>query len=135
MEYSVGIENITAGMLEGFFVGWPDPPSKEKHLRLLQNSSHRVVAMDRQAGRVVGFITAVSDGVLSAYIPLLEVLPEYQGAGIGRKLVRRMFEELDDLYMVDVCCDDDIVPFYEKVGMRRSNGMIMRNYSRQSGKL
>ena len=33
------------------------------------------------AGRVVGFVTAISDGVLSAYIPLLEVLPEYQGAG------------------------------------------------------
>jgi hypothetical protein len=30
-------------------------------------------------GRVIGFITAVTDKVLSAYIPLLEVLPAYRG--------------------------------------------------------
>ena len=54
---------------------------------------------------VVGFVTAVSDGVLSAYIPLLEVLPEYQDRGIGSELMRRILEQLDDLYMVDVLCD------------------------------
>lgn len=133
LEYTTDLEGITAGMLEGFFVGWPDPPSEETHLRLLGNSSHRVVAMERESNRVVGFITAVSDGVLSAYIPLLEVLSEYQGAGIGQELVRRMFGELDHLYMIDVCCDDDVVPFYERLGMHRTNGMILRNYNRQSG--
>ncbi|KZE39440.1 acetyltransferase [Bhargavaea cecembensis] len=133
MEYRTDLEGITAGMLEGFFVGWPDPPSEETHLRLLRNSSHRVIAVERESDRIVGFITAVSDGVLSAYIPLLEVLPEYQGAGIGQELVRRMFGELDHLYMIDVCCDDDVVPFYERLDMHRTNGMILRNYSRQSG--
>ena len=133
LEYRTNLEGITTGMLEGFFVGWPDPPSEDAHLRLLRNSSHRVVAVDREAGRVVGFITAVSDGVLSAYIPLLEVLPGYQGAGIGQELVRRLTGELDHLYMIDVCCDDDVVPFYERFGMYRTNGMILRNYDRQSG--
>ncbi|MFC7365099.1 MULTISPECIES: GNAT family N-acetyltransferase [Bhargavaea] len=133
MEYRTDLEGITAGMLEGFFVGWPDPPSEETHLQLLRNSSHRVVAVDPNAGRVVGFITAISDGVLSAYIPLLEVLPGYQGNGIGQELVRRMTGELDYLYMIDVCCDDDVVPFYERFGMRHTNGMILRNYGRQSG--
>ncbi len=32
--------------------------------------------------KVVGFITAISDGVISAYIPLLEVLPKYQNMKI-----------------------------------------------------
>jgi len=45
---------------------------------------------DTENGRVVGFVTAVSDGVVSAFLPLLEVLPEYQGRGIGSELVRRM---------------------------------------------
>lgn len=133
LEYRTDAEGITAGMLEGFFVGWPDPPSEKTHLRMLRDSSRRVLAVDRKAGRVVGFITAVSDGVLSAYIPFLEVLPGYQGAGIGRELVRRMTGELNHLYMIDVCCDDDVVPFYERFGMHRTNGMILRNYSRQSG--
>ena len=34
------------------------------------------LALDKDT--VVGFATATSDAVLSAYIPLLEVLPEYQ---------------------------------------------------------
>ncbi|SEJ86874.1 Acetyltransferase (GNAT) family protein [Bhargavaea ginsengi] len=133
LEYRTDINEVTTGMLEGFFVGWPNPPSEEAHLRLLQGSSYRVIAFDREAGKVAGFITAVSDGVLSAYIPLLEVLPGYQGCGIGQELVRRMFVELDHLYMIDVCCDDDVVPFYERFGMHRTNGMILRNYDRQSG--
>ena len=38
----------------------------------------------------MGFITATSDGALSAAIRLLEVLEAYQGQGIGSELLRRM---------------------------------------------
>ena len=83
--------------------------------------------------KVVGFVTAISDGVLAASVPLLEVRPAYRGRGVGRELMRRMLEMLDGLYMVDLLCDSDLQPFYEKVGMRRSPGMMVRNYARQSG--
>ena len=78
-------------------------------------------------------ITAISDGVLAAYIPHLEVLPAYQGQGIGTELVRRMFDQLDHIYMIDLICDADVQPFYERVGMIRYTGMIRRNYEHQSG--
>ncbi|WP_218212220.1 GNAT family N-acetyltransferase, partial [Pseudomonas sp. 2822-15] len=81
---------MTEEMLQGFFVGWPNPPSSHTHLKLLEKSTHIVLAVDDENEQVVGFITAISDGVLSAYIPLLEVLTEYQGRGIGKELVRRM---------------------------------------------
>ncbi|RHW38138.1 GNAT family N-acetyltransferase [Neobacillus notoginsengisoli] len=131
MKYSHTLDGITAEMLSGFFVGWPNPPSLETHLKLLQNSSHIVLAMDDV--KVVGFITAISDGVLSAYIPFLEVLPEYQSKGIGNELVNKMLEQLRGIYMIDLCCDDNLVPYYEKFGMFKSNGMLFRNYDRQSG--
>ena len=70
------MNNITE-MLEGFFVDWPNPPSTETHLKLLSNSYKVVIAIDPTINKVVGFITAISDGVLSAYIPLLEVLPAH----------------------------------------------------------
>lgn len=94
------LTGVEPAELGGFFVGWPNPPSPETFLRLLHGSSHVALAID--GGRVVGFITAVSDGVLAAYIPLLEVLPEYQGRGIGRKLVQEMLEQLAGFYMVDL---------------------------------
>ncbi|MPY65294.1 GNAT family N-acetyltransferase [Deinococcus sp. SDU3-2] len=86
-----------------------------------------------EGGRVVGFAQAISDGVLTACIPLLEVLPEHQGRGLGTALMRHLLEQLGHLYAVDLSCDDDVVPFYERLGMRRANAMYLRNYARQNG--
>lgn len=133
MKYKVSLDGITAEMLQGFFVGWPSPPNPETHLRLLQNSYKVVVAMDEESNKVIGFISAISDGVLSAYIPFLEVLPEYQSKGIGKDLVERMLHELKDIYMVDLICDENLQPYYEKFKMLRSSGMIVRNFEKQSG--
>jgi ribosomal protein S18 acetylase RimI-like enzyme len=126
IEYGSNVSGVEPAQLEGFFVGWPTPPSPERHLEILRGSSHVVLARD--GGRVVGFITAISDGVISAYIPLLEVLPQYQGRGIGTELVRRLLAELGDLYMVDLVCDADVVAFYERLGLHRWDaGMGVRN--------
>lgn len=130
--YTNSLDHITPASLTGFFVGWPNPPSPETHLRLLQGSHAVWLAQDGE--QVVGFINAISDGVLSAYIPLLEVLPAYRGQGIGSELTRRMLATLEGFYMVDLICDPDLQPFYEKVGGHRYSGMIWRNYDRQAGK-
>jgi GNAT superfamily N-acetyltransferase len=119
--------------LTGFFVGWPDPPSPETHLRLLQNSHRVVLAVDDASSRPVGFINALSDGILAAYIPLLEVLPDWQGRGIGRRLVERICREYDDLYMLDLCCDPELASFYEPLGFDQVAGMIRRHYAHQAG--
>jgi ribosomal protein S18 acetylase RimI-like enzyme len=133
MIYKNSLEGISSNMLNGFFVDWPSPPNSQTHLRLLEKSSKIVLAIDDNTNEVIGFITAISDGVLSAYIPLLEVLPQYKNKGIGKELVRRMLKELNNIYMIDLCCDDDLVPYYEKFGMTKTNGMVYRNYKMQSG--
>ena len=134
ISYSTSLDGITADHLRGgFFVGWPNPPKPEAHLRVLQGSAYIVLALDDATGNVVGYITAITDGVLAAYIPHLEVLPAYKGQGIGTELMRRMFDQLQHIYMIDLICDADVQPFYERVGMTRYTGMIRRNYDRQSG--
>jgi ribosomal protein S18 acetylase RimI-like enzyme len=118
--------------LRGFFVGWPSPPSPERHLELLRGSAAVVLARD--GDNVVGFVNAVSDGVLSAYIPLLEVLPDYQGRGIGSELVRRLVVRLESLYMIDLCCDAELEPFYLRLGFRTlDRGMGIRNHDALAG--
>ena len=133
IHYTDSLVGITAGKLQGFFVGWPNPPSAETHLALLEHSDEIVLAVDGESGRVVGFITAHTDKILTAYIPLLEVLPAYQGQGIGSELVRRMLVSLDHLYAIDLMCDLEVQPFYERLGMRPAAGMMIRNYEKQSG--
>lgn len=131
--YTDSLETITADQLIGFFIGWPNPPTPETHLRILQGSTAIVVAIDGAAGQVIGFITAISDGVSAAYIPHLEVLPSYQQQGIGSELVKRMLDKLRHIYMVDLTCDANLQPFYERFGMRPYTAMLTRNYDRQSG--
>ena len=126
IQYTDSIEGITAEKLEGFFDGWLDPPSSQTHLQILKNSDFVVLAVDQQCNRVIGFISAISDGILCAYIPLLEVLPEYRGHGIGSELTGRMLAKLESLYMVDLLCDPALQSFYKAHGMSRAVGMMIR---------
>ena len=133
IEYHSDLTRVSPEHLCGFFQGWPNPPSAETHYRLLAESSHFVVAQPQDSTSVVGYITALSDGVLSAYIPHLEVLSDHRGQGIGSQLVRSLLDRLGEMYMVDLMCDEDVQPFYERLGLRRSVGMSLRNYSLQAG--
>jgi ribosomal protein S18 acetylase RimI-like enzyme len=132
IEYSSSLVGVSSGHLQGgFFAGWPDPPSPDVHYQILAHSAEIVLARIDN-GTVVGFITAISDGVSCAYIPHLEVLAAYQGHGIGTELVRQMLSRLSHLYMIDLVCDPALQPFYERLEMRRVVGMVVRNYDRQS---
>jgi len=134
IKYFESTAGITADQLQGFFVGWPNPPSPETHRRILDNSAHIVLAFDEDREQVVGFVNAISDNVLSAYIPLLEVLPEYQRQGIGRELMQRMLALLDGLYMIDLISNPAALDFYTKLGMTKEVGMSLKNFDRQSGR-
>lgn len=129
IEYLSSLDDVDGNDLEGFFVGWPERPSGGALLGILDGSERVVLARDTESGRIVGLVTAVGDGVLTAFLPLLEVLPEYQGRGVGTALVQRMLSLLDGRYAVDLCCDEELVPFYERLGMQRLAGMGLRDRS------
>lgn len=122
---------LKADQLIGFFVGWPKPPSNTKLLQIL-NAAH-VVSLAWSDDRIIGFVYAISDGVLSAYIPLLEVLPEHQGHGLGSRLVEDILAQLNGLYMIDLVCDPELEKFYRPHGFTMLAGMARRNYANQSG--
>lgn len=133
IKYVLDLKGLEPGQFQGFFVDWPNPPLPDTHFKLLSQSDKLILALDDETGRIVGFITAVTDGILSAHIPLLEVLPVYQRRGIGHELVRRMLAELQEFYMIDLVCDAKLQPFYASFGMIPAMGMMIRNYERQSG--
>ena len=132
IRYQKDLTGIDSDMLEGFFVGWETPPTSYRLLSILRSSYAFCLAIDTDTSNVVGFVTAISDGIISAYMPLLEVLPAYQGQGIGKELVARMTERLSHLYMVDVLHDPELAGFYGQCGMTAATGSIMRNYEQQS---
>ena len=124
MEIRDGAE--VAPDVENFFVGWTKRPTQEIFEKILKNSSVVVTAVE--SGKIIGFATALTDHALAAYIPLVEVLPEHQGKGIGKAMIERIMERLGNIYMIDTVCDDNLVGFYEKFGMNRGIAMMKRNY-------
>ena len=97
IEYTSSLDGVEPEHLQGFFEGWPSPPSPERHLDLLRGSYRIVLARELGSPRSVGFANAISDGVLYAFIPLLEVLPSHRGRGIGSELVQRLLERAEGL--------------------------------------
>ena len=125
--YRDDIAGLTADRLRGgFFEGWPNPPTPDGHLAHLRGCEAVGLAVDEATGDVVGFISALGDGGTVAFISLLEVLPAWRGQGIGSELTRRMLARLGDRYAVDLVCDDDVVPFYERLGGSAGRAMLWR---------
>lgn len=124
--YTDDMAGIGEDMLDGFFVGWPRRPTAAQHLAVLRASYRSVVAVDDAAGLVAGFVTMVSDGVLTAFIPWLEVLPGYQRQGIGTELMRRILAGTERFYSVDLVCDEALLPYYARFGMRGASSAVLR---------
>jgi ribosomal protein S18 acetylase RimI-like enzyme len=97
-EYRHDSTDVTDEDLTGFCEGWPSKPSPSVLLAVLTGSHCSFMARTGD-GRVIGVVSAISDGVLSASIPLLEVVPESRGRGIGTRLMRLVLERLEGFYM------------------------------------
>lgn len=132
--FRTNVDGLTSDQLRGgFFEGWPSPPSPETHLRILDSSDHKAIAID-DSGRVVGFATAISDHVLTAYITLLEVLPRNRGQGIGTTLINRLTHEIGPIHRIELLCDRELSEFYGALGFDLATGMYRRDYTVQAGR-
>jgi len=123
--YRLNASEIDRKDLAPFFEGWATPPSRDRRLAAVRGADHAAFAFD--GDRLVGFATALSDGALMAYLSLLEVIASHRRRGIGTGLVRALEQEIGDLYGLDLCCDEEVVPFYERQGFSRVAGMVRRS--------
>jgi len=130
--YQKDLHNISKRQLEGFFVGWSNPLTAEQHFQILENSQYIVLAMETNTKQVIGFINALSDGVNFAFIPMLEVLPDYKNRGIGTRLMEIMLGQLSKIGCIDLTCDVEMQNFYQRFSMLQSHGMILRKYLKET---
>ena len=71
--------------------GWDRRVSdRERFAKMMARADRTVLALDADAGRVVGCARALCDGVSNGYISMLAVAEDRRGQGIGRELVRRL---------------------------------------------
>ena len=96
-----------------------------------QNKNHIIyVAIDNK--KIVGSTTLlieqkfIHDGGLVGQIEDVVVRKDYEGKGIGIKLVTSLLERAKgkNCYKTILDCKDDVKQFYERIGFKReSNGM------------
>jgi GNAT superfamily N-acetyltransferase len=122
MHIIVNDPNLKPADLRGFCVGWRQPLDPETLFATLKGSYRYIIARDDD-GKVIGFANAISDGTFAAYIPLVEVLPENQGAGVGTGIMRELLNELEDFRIVDLMCDPPVQEFYKTLDMIPMVGM------------
>lgn len=67
--------------------------------------------------KLVGLMNCLSDG-MTAYFHYLLVMPEYQGKGIGKEIMRRMLECCDGCITKVLIAYAEQVPFYELCGFK-----------------
>jgi len=85
-------------------------------IQALRSSWYVLCAYDGE--KLVGFGRLVSDGVLHAMVYELIVLPEYQGQGIGGKILQKLVDKCQeaDVRDVQLFCARGKRSFYEKRG-------------------
>lgn len=99
--------------------------------KIKQNPNHIIyVAIDNK--KIVGSTTLlieqkfIHDGGLVGHIEDVVVRKDYEGNGIGIKLVTSLLERAKEknCYKTILDCKDDVKQFYERIGFKReSNGM------------
>ncbi len=123
--YSSSIEHLAKSDLSGFLAHWDFEPPAGTLLAILSRSTEVILARDVESSVLCGYITALSDGVASAYISALEVRPEYRRKGIGTALLNQMIDRLD-VIGIYLSCAPVLVPFYEAAGFTRGISMRRR---------
>lgn len=98
--------------------GWSSAEKPAELLAALRNSHTLVTA--RAGGRLVGTGNAISDGHLVVYYPHLMVHPDFQGRGIGRKMMAALQEKYRGFHQQMLVADGRAVEFYRKLGFARA---------------
>lgn len=98
--------------------GWSAAEKPDELYSALMNSHTLITAWD--GDRLVGLGNAISDGYLVVYYPHLLIHPEYQGKGIGKKIVAKMQEKYAGFHMQMLVADEEAIRFYERLGFVRA---------------
>jgi len=80
-----------------------------------------------QGGRLIGFGRAISDGVYQAAIYDVAVLPDFQGQGVGKALVKHILDRLSSCTVI-LYASPGREAFYRTLGFRKmTTGMAVFN--------
>lgn len=109
---------------------WDGAPSLEQTKLAMQHSIFRVSIYNDD--KVIAMARMIGDMGLCYYIKDVVVRPEYQGKGIGRKLINELLKFVNDngikgtQVFVELAAVPDKMPFYEKLGFTTNEAQRLK---------
>ena len=106
----------------------------------ISKNSNQAIYVAIKDSKVIGATTILIEqkfihgGGKVGHIEDVAVAKEFQGKGIGQKIVKAMLEYAQEhgCYKTILDCTDDLIPFYEKIGFKRhSNAMRFDHLSKK----
>lgn len=109
-----------------------DKEKANEILKKIKSNPSHIIFVAILDGKVVGSTTMliepkfIHNGGKVAHIEDVVVTKEYQGKGIGEKLIRSLLDyaKKNDCYKTILDSSDDVKPFYEKIGFKKHSNCM-----------
>jgi glucosamine-phosphate N-acetyltransferase len=117
-----------------------NPRKAEMVFNKISENLNQVIYVAVKDSKVIGSASIIieqkfiHDGGKIGHIEDVAVAEEFQGKGIGQKIVESLLEyaQKQGCYKTILDCTDDLIPFYENIGFKRhSNSMRFDHLSKR----
>jgi len=103
--------------------------------KIIANPDH-IIHVAEIDGKIVGSTTLlieqkfIHNGGKVGHIEDVVVSKEYEGKGIGIKLVNSLLEnaKMMNCYKTILDCQDELIPFYERIGFKQESNQMRYNH-------
>lgn len=140
LDYTIQEERLTVSEYIDFLkttnLGsqYPKERFQERIGKLVKTVSISLVARNSEK-EVIGVLFAITDFAYWMFVTDLGVAREYEGQGVGSALMKKAHEiaggEKDvAVYLV---ANENAIPFYEKLGMKKSDEVMEYNHVEWTG--
>ena len=103
--------------------------------KIIENPDH-IIHVAEVDGKIVGSTTLlieqkfIHEGGKVGHIEDVVVSKEFEGRGIGLKLVTSLLEVANakNCYKTILDCNDELIPFYERIGFKQESNQMRYNH-------
>lgn len=134
-EITIGEERLTAEEYINFLkrtdLGSQYPKERfEERISKLVNTVTISLAARNENGLMVGVLFGLTDYAYWLYVTDLGVDRDYEGQGIGRRLMETAHDKAGGKKDIAVylIANENAVPFYEKLGMKKADDVMQYNH-------
>lgn len=108
---------------------YPKERFEERISKLVNNVTVSLIARNRN-GLIIGVLFGLTDYVYWLYVTDLGVDRDYQGQGIGSRLMKTAHDTAggDKDIAVYLIANEKAIPFYEKLGMKKADDVMQYNH-------